>query len=176
VYFPGGDLWYDVWTSEKLDYSGAQNIAAPYDKVPVFQRGGTIIPKRERVRRSAALMHQDPITLVVAPNREGRAQGRLYLDDGQSFQYRTGAKLYMEFTWNKGRLESKMVTPPGMETAVWLERVLILGAAPGSGPATVSSQAGEEMVDTFFDFSTKVMTIRKPGVNLGKEWSIQCDS
>ena len=35
-----------------------------YDKVPVFQRGGSIIPKRERIRRSAALMHNDPITLV----------------------------------------------------------------------------------------------------------------
>ena len=30
---------------------GEVNIAAPYDKMPVFQKGGTIIPRRERVRR-----------------------------------------------------------------------------------------------------------------------------
>ena len=36
----------------------------PTRQVPVYQRGGTIVPKRERIRRSAALMHQDPVTLV----------------------------------------------------------------------------------------------------------------
>lgn len=176
VYFPGNGLWYDIWTSEKLDYSGAQNIAAPYDKVPVYQRGGSIIPKRERVRRSAALMHQDPITLVVAPDRAGLAKGRLYLDDGQSFQYRNGARLYMEFTWDNGKLESKMVTPPGLETSVWLERVLVLGSAPSSGSCSVTSPAGQDTLTTKYDYTSKVLTIRKPGVNLGKEWALQCNS
>jgi len=73
VYFPGNTLWYDIWSHEKLDISGSSNYAAPYEKIPVFQRGGTIVPRRERVRRSAALMHDDPITLVVAPDREGKA-------------------------------------------------------------------------------------------------------
>jgi len=175
VYFPGSELWYDVWTSKQLAVKGAVNYPAPYDVVPVFQRGGTIVPKRERVRRSAALMHQDPITLIVAPDREGRAKGKLYLDDGKSFQYQSGARLFMEFTWDNGRLESKMLNPPGMETPVWLERVLVMGARPAGGPAKVISPSGEDTADTQFDYSTRVMTIRKPGVNLGKEWSIQCD-
>jgi alpha 1,3-glucosidase len=58
VYFPGPGPWYDVWSHEKLELQGEHNYAAPYDKIPVFQRGGTIIPRRERVRRSAALMRQ----------------------------------------------------------------------------------------------------------------------
>ena len=33
VYFPGATVWYDYWTSEKLEVSGVRNIAAPYDKV-----------------------------------------------------------------------------------------------------------------------------------------------
>ena len=127
VYFPGSGPWYDVWTMEKLELTGAHNMPAPYEKVrktflhwccqtstwhvtpylsnliprlicphihqvPVYQRGGTIVPKRERVRRSAALMHQDPVSLVVAPDRDGKAKGRLYLDDGESFKYREGAR------------------------------------------------------------------------------------
>ena len=48
----------------------------------VYQRGGTIIPKKERVRRSSALMRHDPYTLVVALDRAGRATGTLYIDDG----------------------------------------------------------------------------------------------
>jgi alpha 1,3-glucosidase len=173
VHFPGEQqYWYDHWTHERLEKSGSHNVAAPYDKVPVFQRGGSIVPKRERIRRSSALMHNDPITLVVAPDRQGMAKGTLYLDDGKSFDYKQGSKLYMEITYDNGRLESKMIEA-GMETPVWLEKVLILGAKPGSGPAQVSSSAGEANVDTRFEFSTRVMTIRKPGVNMGKSWVIK---
>ena len=35
-------------------------------QIPVFQRGGTIIPRRFRVRRSAILALEDPITLSIA--------------------------------------------------------------------------------------------------------------
>jgi len=80
--------------------------------------------------------------------------------------------LYMKFTWDNGRLESKMIHPPGMETPVWLEKVIVMGASPAQGPAKVISSTGEESVDTFFDYSTKVLTIRKPGVNLGDSWSL----
>ena len=99
-------------------------------------------------------MHNDPITLVVAPDRQGMAKGTLYLDDGKSFDYKQGSKLYMEITYDNGRLESKMIEAGanlvrilssyyasviGMETPVWLEKVLILGAKPGSGPAQVGN-------------------------------------
>jgi len=172
VYFPGDTLWYDIWSHEKLDISGSSNYAAPYEKIPVFQRGGTIIPRRERVRRSAALMHDDPITLVVAPDREGKASGTLYLDDGQSFAYQQGAKLYIQFTWDNGKMQAKMISPIGMSTPVWLERVLVLGSAPASGQATVASPSGVTTTQATFDYNTKVLTIRRPGVKLDTEWTI----
>ena len=115
VYFPGSTLWYDIWSHEKLDVSGSMNYAAPYEKIPVFQRGGSIIPRRDRVRRSSVLMHDDPITLVVAPDKEGKASGTLYLDDGASYGYQHGTKLYMQFSWDNGSLVSKMISPPGNE-------------------------------------------------------------
>ncbi len=39
------------YTENLLQMRGEVNIAAPYDKIPVFQKGGTIVPRRERVRR-----------------------------------------------------------------------------------------------------------------------------
>lgn len=36
----------------------------------MFQRGGSIIPKKERARRASSLMSKDPYTLVVALDRE----------------------------------------------------------------------------------------------------------
>ena len=136
-------------------------------------------------------MHDDPITLVVAPDKEGKARGTLYLDDGKSFAYQQGAKLYMQFTWDNGKMESKMISPAGMldsvwsddddddniagmSTPVWLERVLVLGSAPPTGQvATVSSPSGTSSAQASYDYTTQVLTVRRPGVKLDMEWTIR---
>ena len=136
-------------------------------------------------------MHDDPITLVVAPDKEGKARGTLYLDDGKSFAYQQGAKLYMQFTWDNGKMESKMISPPGMlddewsddddndniagmSTPVWLERVLVLGsAAPPGQVASVSSPSGTSSAQASYDYTTQVLTVRRPGVKLDMEWTIR---
>ena len=33
-------------------------------------------------------MHEDPITLHIALDKEQKAEGTLYIDDGQSFEYK----------------------------------------------------------------------------------------
>jgi len=172
VYFPGNEFWYDIQTHRKYEVAGELSIKASYDKIPVFQRGGTIIPRKHRIRRSSVLMHNDPITLHVALDKNGEAEGTLYIDDGQSFEYREGKFIYIQFKYANGNLEAKMINPPGIETKVWLEKVMILGSGPINSPAKVSSKAGETYVDTLFDTSSGVLTIRKPGVNLGSEFSI----
>lgn len=57
-------------------------------QIPVYQRGGSIIPRKDRVRRASSLMREDPYTLVVALDAEGKAQGTLYMDDEHTFEYR----------------------------------------------------------------------------------------
>ena len=34
-------------------------------QIPVYQKGGTIVPRKERIRRSSSLTVHDPYTLVV---------------------------------------------------------------------------------------------------------------
>ena len=53
-------------------------------------RGGSIVPTRQRVRRSSSQMGQDPLTLFVALSSNGSAVGEWYLDDGESFGYLKG--------------------------------------------------------------------------------------
>ncbi|CAN0409817.1 unnamed protein product [Hapterophycus canaliculatus] len=53
VYFPGTSslsLWYDAETLQAVVAKGRgageyRDIEAPIDKIPVFQRGGSIIPR-----------------------------------------------------------------------------------------------------------------------------------
>jgi alpha-glucosidase (family GH31 glycosyl hydrolase) len=72
---PGGSL---------LEGGTVVSIPTPLAATPRFQRGGTIIPRRERVRRSALLALRDPITLHVAPDRAREAAGQIFVDDGIS--------------------------------------------------------------------------------------------
>lgn len=100
-----------------------------------FQRGGTIVPIRERPRRSSKLMRDDPITLYVAAelNHE-RANGSIYLDDGESFNYaKNGEYLYWGFTYKKVNdqlytITSKNLDPKGIyDPDVYVERIIIRG-------------------------------------------------
>ena len=44
VYLPAGTAWYDFWTGRRSD--GGQTITAdaPYDRIPLFVRAGSIVP------------------------------------------------------------------------------------------------------------------------------------
>lgn len=176
IYFPGhNEVWYDIITFQR--YEGQQNVNLPVtlEKVPVYQRGGTIIPRKDRIRRSASLTYNDPYTLVVALNKNGNANGTLYIDDFNSFQYRDGNYLLLQFTFVKNSLVSKIIGGPGnFVTKAWLEKVIIIGMSQQPKTVTVSSKnvKTKELLQTYSE-NTKVLTIRKPAVNMGEEWRIQ---
>ncbi len=73
----------------------------------MFQRGGTIVPTKERIRRSSILMRRDPYTLFVALDENGQASGKLYTDDNESFEYREGEFILCQLEYKNGRLTSK---------------------------------------------------------------------
>ena len=61
-----------------------------------------------------------------------------------------------------------------MSTTVWLERVLVLGSAPPPGKvATVSSPIVTSSAQASYDYTTQVLTVRRPGVKLDMEWTIR---
>jgi len=83
LYLPGSSsMWYDY--EDYTPYSGGSrySVNAPLSKIPVFLRGGSIIPKKMRVRRSSSLMANDPYTLVVALDNEVRGLERCSLTPG----------------------------------------------------------------------------------------------
>ncbi len=76
--------------------------------VPVFQRGGSIIPYKFRLRRSTKQMANDPFTLIIALDNNGYAKGELYFDDSISYDYREKKEfVYREFEFKNSILKSK---------------------------------------------------------------------
>ena len=69
-------------------FSGPRKVtlSTPLDKVAALQRGGSIIPRKMRLRRSSKLMIQDPYTLFVALDKDESASGDLYIDGESHFR------------------------------------------------------------------------------------------
>ncbi|KAL0955609.1 hypothetical protein HGRIS_001845 [Hohenbuehelia grisea] len=100
VYLPEDQVYYDYFNNYAYrgDAKGKHiTVTAELHQIPLFIRGGSVIPTRERPRRSSPLMRQDPFTLRVALDKKGAARGELYLDDGETYAHRDGALVWREF-------------------------------------------------------------------------------
>uniref|UniRef100_A0A9J8DL01 Glucosidase II alpha subunit b n=2 Tax=Cyprinus carpio TaxID=7962 RepID=A0A9J8DL01_CYPCA len=174
AYLPGAEeVWYDVHTFQK--HNGAQNLYIPVtlSSIPVFQRGGSIIPRKDRVRRSSTCMENDPYTLYVALSPKKFAEGELYIDDGHSFNYDTKKEfIHRSLTFANNALTSSNLCPDcNFLTSSWIEKVLILGASKPS-KVLLKMDGKETPVDFEFDTSMSVLTLRKPGMNAGADWTL----
>ena len=84
-------------------------ISAALHEVPLLIRGGSIVPTRERHRRSSTLMKLDPFTLRVALDNKGAARGELYLDDGVTYAHEKGEIVWREFIAGKSEKKAKIL-------------------------------------------------------------------
>ena len=64
VYLPGKQSWYDLRTGAVYKGGKTHKLEVSEESVPAFQRAGTIIPRKDRLRRSSTQMTNDPYTLV----------------------------------------------------------------------------------------------------------------
>ncbi|XP_017478235.1 PREDICTED: neutral alpha-glucosidase AB isoform X1 [Rhagoletis zephyria] len=177
VYFPAiddkktGDVWYDVDTFKKYTNAGYQSILVDSYKIPVFQRGGTIVPKKERIRRAATLMKNDPYTLVVCLNSAGKAEGTIYLDDEKSYNYRKGEYNYINMKFENNVLDVNFIGKPNFKTAAWIERVVIagLGRIPKSATLIIDGASQELEILPHGEG----VAVRKPGISVQQIYNIR---
>lgn len=98
VYFPAHQIWYDFWTG-RTESMGQETktVAAPYDRTPVFVRGGSIIPfgpALEYTSEKAA----DHIRLFVYKGADG--DFTLYEDEGENYGYEAGRYMQIHISYN----------------------------------------------------------------------------
>ncbi|XP_078443144.1 glycosyl hydrolases family 31 protein [Wolffia australiana] len=182
VYLPGKESWFDVRSG--MAYAGGRShwLEASDDGVPAFQRAGTIIPRRERFRRSSTQMANDPFTLVVALNSSMEAEGELYLDDGRSFDYTEGAFIHRRFVFSNQTLHSSPVSVDRgvkvFSSDCVVERVVILGLPVKPHRAAVWPAGGEVEVEAGPltlrpRAKTAAVVIRRPNLRIVDDWSLK---
>ncbi|CAL9244759.1 unnamed protein product, partial [Arabidopsis halleri] len=183
VYLPGKESWYDLRNGKTYVGGKTHKMDAPEESIPAFQKAGTIIPRKDRFRRSSSQMDNDPYTLVVALNSSQEAEGELYIDDGKSFEFRRGSYIHRRFVFSNGVLTSTNLAPPQarLSSQCLIDRIILLGHSSGPKSALVEplNQKAEiemgplRMGGLVASSGTKVLTIRKPGVRVDQDWTVK---
>ncbi len=97
VYFPKQSGWYDLYTGEHI--AGGQRLVvdAPYERIPVYVREGSIIPYGPEMQYSDE-RPADNITLYVYAGSNGEFQ--LYEDEGTNYNYEKGKCATIDITYD----------------------------------------------------------------------------
>jgi alpha-glucosidase len=87
VYFPAGK-WYDLYTDQLQDGGQSKVVPLVYSKMPVFVKGGSIIPMQTQIQTTA---EQPADTLFLHVYKGDTATTFVYYeDDGRSYDYEKG--------------------------------------------------------------------------------------
>ncbi|KAI4600948.1 hypothetical protein KJ359_013111 [Pestalotiopsis sp. 9143b] len=173
--FPGvgsGTVWYDWYNQTAVaGVAAGQNvtIAAPLGHIPVYVRGGKVVPL-QRPALTTAEVRNSSYSLLVALDGQGKAAGGLYIDDGES--------LGSESTWIdfEATSTSLKASPNGTfaETNA-LANVTVLGVQ--GSPASV--QLNGEDVGSLFAFDAASQKLSITGLDeltqdgaWAKEWTL----
>ncbi|WP_427967925.1 TIM-barrel domain-containing protein [Altererythrobacter sp.] len=98
VYLPAGSDWYDFNTGAYLQ--GGQTIVAdaPYERMPLFVRAGSIVPTGPEIEHTRQ-EPDGPIVLQVFTGADGSFS--LYEDDGTSEGYKRNEFVRIPIEWNE---------------------------------------------------------------------------
>ncbi|RMY03154.1 hypothetical protein D0868_07604 [Hortaea werneckii] len=156
--FPGvgrGEIWYDWYTQEAVDAKPGENktIPAPLGHIPVYVRGGAILPQQEALYTTRESRNSS-WSLLCALNADSSATGSLYVDDGESIM--PPATLFVDLTITNGSL---LASGRGLyEDKNPLANVTVMGVA--SEPSTVTLNGESVMDNVKYNGTSKVLSIK----------------
>lgn len=193
MYLPDDEIYYNYFDYSVVKGKGHHTVAAPLESIPLLMRGGHIIPRKDRPRRSSGLMRYDPYTLVIALNSTGGAEGELYIDDGETFDYQTGAYIHRSFEFSSsdqvlastcydkcsGKKKAAKAAFKKTMDGVHVERVIIVGAPKSwKGKTTVNVKEGGKEGEVAMVYHegknghAAWVEVKNPKTRIGEDWTI----
>jgi alpha-glucosidase (family GH31 glycosyl hydrolase) len=157
VYLPEGE-WIDYWTGKHYKGKTYLNAICPLDKIPLFIKAGSIIPKQQ-VLQYVGQHVIDNLILEVYPGADSKAD--LYTDDGRSLRYLQGdyAITHIDLRTANGSCRIHISAPEGKFNAP--TRTFTLRVHVDKAPANGKGQ---------YDAATQVYTVK--GIDASKENTI----
>lgn len=177
LYLPGTQPWYDLLNGKQYNGSETHFITTPLERIPVFVKGGSIVPMWSRVRRSTQKMLYDPYTLLIVVDDHQKAHGKLYVDDGHSLRYQAVSDFVLkEFTFANNQLHCTTLAH-GSASYVpnSVNKIEIWGLK--QKPASIlvhkddKSQEEHKIEFEYFEDQHKLV-IRKPHLLVQENWTL----
>lgn len=192
IWIPDDEVYYDYFTYKTQNTQKGKHltVAAPLDHIPLLMRGGHIFTRRDTPRRSAATMRFDDYTLVVSVSKSGAAEGELYVDDGDSFDYEQGQYIHRKFTLAGNVLssvdaesrETQSIKPGNWLKAmkdVSIDKIIIVGAPSSWNQVQVEITSGGRTGAVNVQYHPAVQgrpayaVVGRLGASIGDDWSIE---
>ncbi|OAF65383.1 hypothetical protein A3Q56_06918, partial [Intoshia linei] len=172
VELPKNETWFDYFTNEI--FFNRVDIVVEEFTMPIFVRSGSIIPVRERKRRSLRSTIYDPITLKIYLSENQHAQGNLYIDDYISLNYLDGSYIYQTIFFCGNTIYNKNSISNKFKSDVWLERIIIYNINTIPTNIKVLYFNSEKNLNFTHEkiFNFNVLTIRKPSFKIHEEWKL----
>ncbi|KAF2005735.1 glycoside hydrolase family 31 protein [Amniculicola lignicola CBS 123094] len=135
IYLPN-DLFYDLFTLTPIDSLGSQVVFedVAFTDIPVHIKGGSIIPARVNSAMTTTAVRSEDFELLVAPGRDGKATGTLYLDDGESLEQDGTSEIRFTFDGETLKADGSF----DFSTKVRIQSVTILGEGGAKNPIDFS--------------------------------------
>jgi alpha 1,3-glucosidase len=191
IYLSDDEKYYDY--SDYTIYQGARKkhtVPASLEKIPLLMQGGHVIPRKDRPRRSSGLMKWDPYTLVVVLDQASTAEGTLYVDDGETFDFEHGAYIHRRFHFAASTLSSEDIGTKGPKTgdyvksmaSVRVEKIVVVGAPAAwqqKSSVTVIEEGAKAGATAPLQYTgahggkAAYAVVKNPNVGIGKTWKIE---
>lgn len=102
--FPGiaeGTIWYDYYNLTKVEVAAGENktLDAPLLHQPIHIRGGYIVPT-QKPGNTTSTSRKNPWSLIIALDKDSKASGELFVDDGISIKQEATKNVNLSFQHN----------------------------------------------------------------------------
>ncbi|CAI6096275.1 unnamed protein product [Clonostachys chloroleuca] len=192
IWIPDDEVYYDYFTYETKKTQNGKHltVSASLSQIPLLMRGGHIFPRRDIPRRSAATMKFDDYTLVVSASKAGTAEGELYVDDGDSFDFEHGQYIHRRFSLDQSALRS--TEAEGRDAAslkqgkwlqamreVYVDKIIVVGApaAWSREEVQITSEGRSWPVKVQYhpaaNGKAAFAVVGRVGARIGEDWSIE---
>jgi alpha-glucosidase len=137
IYLPAGD-WYDWHTGELVGGKRFLTVVTPLDWIPIYARGGAVVPMWPEAPASTSDYHPDVVELhLFVPASDGVYQSMLQEDDGLTFAALRDARYRTTFAVERAGSQLRLhaeVSGDGYPEFRRERFVLVFhGAAPDAG-------------------------------------------
>ena len=169
LYLPSTERWYNYYTGEEMTALGHITIPAARDYLPLFIRGGSIIPHQHSAMNTV-LARKNPMFLYIALSQNQTADGILFWDDGESIDtYETSHYNYFVFQYRSTDL---YISPfsyqyPEMTDQIKLEEISVFGLSNGPTRIVWNGQDVDKSKFTF-DANKKILKMTNLSLNFSK--------